>query len=97
MFENIEDRIVLAISGDVYNVYGGVSYTLDYENKKVKFVVYDKPSRCPDKKEKFIHTFDYDVKEGHMEEIRAIHDIVLEIEKVLYNQYVNNGLFAIPL
>lgn len=82
-WNQIEGRIMNAVSGIVFSMYGGVCFGMDYieESKQIWLRIYDKPMRYEDKELVVDEYFEYEFKNDMCEDI---HDIVALIEKYMY-------------
>lgn len=82
-WNQIEGRILNALSGIVFSMYGGVCFGTDYieEHGVILLRIYDKPMRYEDKELVVNKEFEYKFKNDMCEDI---HDIVALLEKYLY-------------
>lgn len=83
-WNEIEGRILNAVSGIVFSQYGGVCFGVDYleDEEKIWLRVFDLPMRCEDKKLVIDKTFEYEFKNDICTDI---HDIVLMIEQYMFS------------
>lgn len=80
----IEERVMNAISGTVFSIYGGVCFGVDYleDENKIWVRVFDMPMRYEDKELIVDEKFDYEFK---MDIYIDTHDIVEMIERYLFS------------
>ncbi|HBF8685607.1 TPA: hypothetical protein KO123_002314 [Clostridioides difficile] len=82
----IEEPVMRAISGIVFNIWGSVCFSMEYieKNKQIELEIYDRPYRYEGKKIVAKKLFDYKLINADYKEI---HDIVSMIEKFLLENY----------
>ena len=87
MWKRIEETVMRAVSGIVFEIWGAVGFSVRYyeESKEVHLIVWDKSYKCEDKKELASKKFKFDLDE--MMEFQATHDIVASLEKYLIENY----------
>lgn len=87
MWKRIEEPVMRAISGIVYEIWGAVGFSVRYyeESKEVHLIVWNKSYKCEDKKEVVGKKFKFDLDE--MMEFQATHDIIASLEKYLIENY----------
>ena len=87
MWKRIEETIMRAVSGIVYEIWGAVGFSVRYykELKEIHLIVWNKSYKCEDKKEVVSKKFKFNLDE--MTESQATHDIISSLEKYLLENY----------
>lgn len=87
MWKRIEETIMRAVSGIVYEIWGAVGFSVRYykESKEIHLIVWNKSYKCEDKKEVVSKKFKFNLDE--MTESQATHVIISSLEKYLLENY----------
>lgn len=83
-WNQIEGKIMSALCGTVFSIYGGVCFGIDYleDENKIWLRIFDEPMRCKEKELVVDEKFDYEFKNDRCADI---HDIVVMFEKYLFS------------
>lgn len=86
IWNKIDEPIMRAISGMVYNIWGSVGFYTDYneDKKEIELIVWDRSYRCDNKKVVVNKIFNYEIKNTNTS---TILEIVEMIEKYLIENY----------
>ena len=86
IWNKIDEPVMRAVSGIVYNIWGSVGFGIDYseDKKEIHLTIWDRSYRCDDKKVVVNKRFDYEIKNTNTS---TILDIVETIEKFLIENY----------
>ena len=87
MWNIIEETVMRAVSGIVYDIWGSVGFSVRYyeELKEIHLIVWNKSYKCEDKKEVVSKKFKFNLDE--MTEFKAKYDVIESLEKYLIENY----------
>lgn len=86
IWNKIDEPVMRAISGIVFNIWGTVGFSIDYseDKKEIELIVWDKSYRCDDKEVVVNKIFSYEIKNTDTSTILVIVEM---IEKYLIENY----------
>lgn len=87
MWKKIDPTIMRALSGIVFDIWGGVGFQTEYnaETKEIELTIWDKSYKMEDKQVVVDKKFKYDL--SHSDEYKAKAEIIAMIEKYLIESY----------
>lgn len=86
IWNKIDEPVMRAISGIIYNIWGERGFSIDYDDEKyeIELIIWDKSYKAEDKKVVVNNKFDYKISNANSS---TIADIVSMIEKYLIKNF----------
>lgn len=74
----ISEQVMKGVSVIVYNIWGDVGYSLDYDEdrKEIELTIWNSPYECEDKREAGYCKFNYDIKDTSFKTVKEIVSMV---------------------
>lgn len=86
IWNKIDEPVMRAVSGIVFDIYGTVGFSIDYDDNKheIELVIWDKSYKSDDKKVVVNNKFNYEISDTKTHTVLAIVEM---IEKYLIENF----------